>query len=332
MKTGSWLVAGLLLAPLAVPLPAVAQQIDLSKGGPVQVTAIGGIEWRQLQQEVIATGDARAIRGGVTVTADKLIAHYRKKAAGPGPAAKATPSATGTSTPSGAGTSAASLTGEPDTGGTEIYLLEAVGNVHIFTATDQATGDRAVYDMDQAVLVLTGRHLKLTTPQDVLTARQSIEYWSDKHMAVARGDAVVVTKDGKRLSADVLVGYTTPGAPATGAPPAAGADPLASSGKLQKVQAIGHVRIRTATDLVQGDRGVYVPSLGIARLAGHVRITRGQNQLNGAEAIVNMKTGVSRLISAPGHRVEGLVVPNSANPPAPPVLPHTPSATTGSTK
>ncbi len=181
--------------------------------------------------------------------------------------------------------------------------------MHIFTATDQAWGDRAVYDIDQAVLVLTGKDLRLVTPQDTMTARDSMEYWSQQHMAVGRGDAVVTTSDGRRLSGDVLVGYTTPGdqgspakpaKPAPAAKPGAAPDPLAASGKLQRVDAFGHVEVRTATEIVRGDRGVYVPDTGIARLAGNVRITRGDNQLNGNEAEVDLKTGIARLIATPG--------------------------------
>jgi len=89
-----------------------------------------------------------------------------------------------------------------------------------------------------------------------------------------------------------------------------------SSGKLQRVEAFGNVSIRTPTDIVTGDRGVYVPDTGMARLGGNVHITRGQNQLNGAEADVNMKTGIATLVAQkagagqkPG-RVHGLVVPN----------------------
>ena len=101
-------------------------------------------------------------------------------------------------------------TAAPDdaTGSNEIFRLEAIGNVHIFTATDQAWGDHAVYDIDQAVLVLTGRNLRLTTPTDILTARDSMEYWSQTRMSVGRGDAVVVTNDGRRLAADTLVGFS----------------------------------------------------------------------------------------------------------------------------
>jgi lipopolysaccharide export system protein LptA len=298
----AWVAA--VLACLTVTLrvtPAGAQQLDLTHGGPIDITARDGLEWRQVEQEVIARGDARAVRGNVTVTADRLTAWYRKKG-GTG-TAQATP--------------VAGLAGDSSTEGNEIYRLQADGHVHIYTTTDQAQGDKATYDLDQSVLVMTGRDLKLTTPNDVITAKDDLEYWPQKHMAVARGNAVVVTNDAKRVAADTLVAYTTdnpPPASATPVPaPAPGKpsdDPLAASGKLQRVEAFGNVSVRTPTDTVTGDRGVYVPDTGMARLAGNVRITRGQNQLNGAEADVNMKTGIATLVAQSSGRVHGLVVPN----------------------
>ncbi len=294
---------------LAVTLcSSQAQQLDLTHGGPIAITASDGIEWRQGQREVIARGDARAVRQNVTVAADRLIAFYRpKNAAAAQPTQVAQP--------------AQSMANGPDTGGNEIFRVQAEGNVRIFTPTDQAQGDHAVYDMDQAVLLMTGRALKLTTPNDLLTARDSLEYWPQKHMAVARGNAVVVTNDGRRVAADTLVAYTTD-APTTPTPqpaqkpqqqqPNTAEDPLAASGKLQKVEAFGNVTVRTVTDTAIGDRAVYVPDSGIARLAGRVRITRGENQLNGSEAEVNMKTGIARLVSGTNEKVQGLVLPNDA--------------------
>lgn len=292
----------MLLALLATPPAAHAQALDLSHGGPIAITAQNGIEWRQAAREVIASGDAKAVRGDTTVTADRLIAWYRKKGESPSKAAPTAQTAQ-------AGVTAAAV----ETGGNEIYRVQADGNVHIYTPTDQAWGDRATYDLDQAVMVMTGRHLKLATPNAVLTARDDLEYWTLKHMAVARGDAVVVTKDGRRLAADTLVAYSSPPAAAPAGKPPNPKDSngmLGASGKLEKVEAYGHVSVRTALDTVTGDRGVYVPTTGIAVLEGNVRITRGQNQLNGAEAEVDLKTGVARLIAAPARRVQGLVVPN----------------------
>jgi lipopolysaccharide export system protein LptA len=294
--------AGFAALVLTVAAPAPAQQLDLTRGGPIDITARDGIEWRQMEQQVIARGDAKAIRGNVTVTAARLTAWYRKKKSSDGVAPAPQPTA--------------GLAGDTATDGSEIYRLQAEGNVHIFTQTDQAQGDRATYDLDQAVMVMTGHDLRLTTPNNVITARDDLEYWPQKHMAVARGDAVVVTSDAKRLGADTLVAYTTPNDPVE--PAAAGAgrprsdDPLGASGKLEKVEAFGHVSVRTQTDTVTGERGVYVPESGIARLAGNVQINRGQNQLNGAAADVNMKTGVATLVSSRSDRVHGLVVPNDS--------------------
>ena len=303
------------------PTPAQAQAIDLSHGGQITVTALGGFDWDQRAQIVTAYRSAQAVRGGVTVTADRLRAYYRKKAAPPGAAAKPAPVA---SKP-GAGP------GGDDTGANEIYRLEAIGHVHIFTATDQAFGDHAIYDIDQAVLVMTGHDLHLTTPTQLLTARDVMEYWSQTRMSVGRGDATVTTNDGRRIRADVLVGYSAPNTPAPGgaqAKPAAGqpgtgkpstpADPIQSSGKLKLVNAFGHVVVRTQTETVTGDRGVYVPDTGIARIVGNVHITRGQNQLNGAAAIVNMHTGLATMTEDPGSLVRGLIVPNDNNAPGSP--------------
>ena len=210
-------------------------------------------------------------------------------------------------------------------GSSEIWRLEAEGNVRIATATDTARGDRAVYDIDQAVLVLTGRALSLNSAQQVITARDSLEYWSERRMAVARGDALVVDRPGgpphpRRHARRLLPGGRArhgqrPGRrPSPPVRPAAAATPgereAPGAGRIDRVEAFGNVEIRTATEVVRGDRGVYSPATGMARLLGDVRITRGDNQLNGREAIVNMRTGVARLVSAPGGRVQGLIMPN----------------------
>jgi lipopolysaccharide export system protein LptA len=286
---------------------AWAQTVDLNQGGPIEVTARDGMEWRQNEQLVIARGAARAVRGGVTIDSDLLLARYRPRGGAP---TEARPPSEG---PGGA---------------SEIWRLEAEGSVVITTATDRAEGDRAIYDLDQAVMVLTGRNLRLTSPDNVLTARDSVEYWPQRRMAVARGDAVVVTKDDKRVRADVLVAHFREAvAQAAGAPrpqptrPAAEAAP-GSDSNLEKVEAFGRVEIRTPTEVVRGDTGVYTPPNGLARLIRNVTIVRGDNTLTGCEAIVNMQTGISQLVACPGDRVRGIIVPgqnqNLPTPGAPP--------------
>jgi lipopolysaccharide export system protein LptA len=272
---------------------ASAQMADLNQGGPIEVTARDGIEWRQNDQVVIARGAAQAVRGGVTIDADLLLARYRPRGGAP---VEARPPSEG---PGGA---------------SEIWRLEAEGSVVITTATDRAEGDRAIYDLDQAVMVLTGNNLRLTSPDNVLTARDSVEYWPQRRMAVARGDAVVVTKDDRRVRADVLVAYFREAATEAAATrpqptrPAPEASP-GSGSNLDRVEAFGRIEIRTPTEVVRGDTGIYTPPNSIARLLGNVRIVRGDNTLTGCEAIVNMDTGISRLVACPNERVRGIIVP-----------------------
>ena len=211
----------------------------------------------------MARGNAVAKRGDVTITGDTLVAYYRDIPAG----------------------------------GTEIFRLAADGKVHIFSPTQNVYGDRAVYDVDKLVAVVTGSDLKLITPTDVVTARDSLEYWETQKLAVARGDAMAV-REQNRVNADVLVGLFADGAD--------------GSMEMTRIDAQGNVVITTPTDVARGRQGVYNLKTEIATLTGDVRLTRGENHLNGQTAEVNMKTGISRLLSTgdrSGGRVKGLFIP-----------------------
>ena len=85
-----------------------------------------------------------------------------------------------------------------------------------------------------------------------------------------------------------------------------------SSGKrgVAQIDAFGDVHISTPTEIARGDEGVYILDDGIATLCGNVRITRGDSQLNGECAEVNLNTGISRLLGGTG-RVRGLITPKS---------------------
>jgi lipopolysaccharide export system protein LptA len=286
---------------LALPQTVRAQSLDFGGSGPPQpinITSSNGIAWDQKNDTVTALGNARAIRGPVTVTADRLVAHYRKNPASGAPAQQKPGMLSGM-----------------DSGQSQITQLDAVGHVHIFTATDQAFGELAIYHMAEGALVLTGGNLRFITPDDTVTARDAIEYFTKARKAVAKGNALIIAKDQRSIAADTLVGYFLP---PTAAPAGAAASPDAQSGKLRKVEAFGHVVVRTATDIATGEQGVYHPATGIAILPGNVHMTHGPNELAGARAQVDMNTGIATLLAAPGARVSGMVLPDSAPPAANP--------------
>jgi lipopolysaccharide export system protein LptA len=301
------------------PIAADAQGLNLGGGAgdtrPIDITADSGIEWQQQAQVYIARGNAVATRGTTEVHADTLTAHYR-------------PSKT-----------------KGAEGGNEVYRLDADGHVVIKSPTQTVVGDQAVYDIDRQLAIVTGKALKLTTPTDVVTARDSFEWYDDKQIAVARGDAVAVRAD-RHIRADVLTAHMTknqpgsaaahPGGPDPGqaklhAPPAkpqpVAAKPGAAAGapgtgdessRISRIDAQGHVVVWNATDVGRGDYGVYNADTGIVTLLGNVTITRGQDVIRGQYAVVDLNRNISRMMTvaakpgAPAPQVEGLFVRQDA--------------------
>jgi len=269
--------AAALLFLLAGIGPGAGTAVAQSLGGvelgdsdaPLEITANDGIDWRRDEKTYVARGNAHAARGEMAVDADVLTARYRESADGQ----------------------------------IDVYSIEADGNVRLTSGPNVITGDRAVYDVDKAVLLITGDDLRAVTEKATVTARDSLEYWDTQQVIVARGDAVAMEGD-RRVEADLLTGYLRKEG-----------DPAGESG-LYQVEADGNVRLTTAEEVVLAETAVYNLDKEIATLTGGVKITRGQNQLNGERAEVNLKTGVSRLTGSPSAtgtadgRVHTLIVPD----------------------
>lgn len=246
--------------------------LDLSNSSaPIEIEADEGIEWRRNEKVYIARGKAHASRGDLQVNADVLSAYYRETAKG----------------------------------GSDIYRITAEGNVLLASSNDKIWGDRAVYDLDQGSLIVTGQNLRAETKKQTLTARDSLEYWQKQLALVARGDAEVIEGD-RRVKADLLTGYLRKGAD--------------GKTELYQVEAKGHVRIWRGQDYAQAATAVYNLDSDVATLDGSVKITRGENQLNGDRAEFDMRSGVSRLLSQPGtgSRVHTLIFPSQGTKPAAP--------------
>jgi lipopolysaccharide export system protein LptA len=320
------LALSLALAPLSV---ARAQLGTSDNGEPINIQSDNGIEWQQDKQIYIARGNAVVTRGPSTIKADTITAHYRE--------AKGGNSNTG--------------------GNTEIYRVEAEGNVVITRDTRTVVGDRADYDVDQGVGIVHGKALKMTTAQDVVTAKDALEWYDTKQVAVARGDAVAV-HNGRTIKGDVLTAYMvktppqgqapgqpqkTAAAPAGKTPAKPGAAPPANTeeSKINRVDAQGHVVVIGAADIGRGDYGVYNAETGICTLLGNVVITRGKDVITGQYAVMDMNRNISRILPAstlPGstqQRVQGVFAKQDlqgqgtpANTPAPPADAPTPPADT----
>jgi len=247
-----------------------AQGLPMAADGvPVEVTSDNAIEWHQNERAYVARGHAHAKRGDSLIDADILTAYYREV---PGK-------------------------------GTEIVQLVADGHVRIYGPSREAFGSRAIYDTTRRIMVMTGKDLRLVTKNDVVTARDSLEYYENGEQAVARGDAVVVRGE-DRMRADVLIGQF-----------AKAAD---GSSQLIRIDGSGSVVVTNPTDVATADKLVYSVADDVAVLLGNVKITRRDNQLEGEAAEMNMKTKVNRVIAGKnaGGRVKALLIPGSDKPAA----------------
>ncbi len=270
-----WLLAAV-LALLAGPAAAQSLTALGEGGGPLEITAQQGIEWRRSEGYYLARGDAIAQRGEVVVRADELRAYVEGE----------------------------SLDG--------LTRIEAIGQVRIETPRETARGDKAVYTIADGRLVMTGGNLQLLTENETLTAEESLEYDEPGRRAIARGDATL-RRAGQRLSAVQLEAFLSD----------AGEGGAEEGLGVERVEATGGVEVATPNEFVTGRRGTYYVAREVATLEGGVKITRGENQLNGEYAEVDLKAGVSRLLANPPagevgaegpskpERVRGLLVPRS---------------------
>ena len=246
-----------------------------SKDQPIEIFADNGVEWQQDSLIFIARGNARAVRTDVTVFANELRAYYRKK----------------------------------DNGGTDIWRLDALGKVRIKTPDSTTYGETALYNIDKAILVVSGGDVKLVTKTDTITAERQLEYWENKKMAVARGSATAVREE-KRLKAETLVAYFN--------------DEADGNLAIQRIEAFEKVKVSTPEDTALSDRGVYNVKSGIATLVGSVKVLRDGNVINGCSADIDLNTGISRMHSCKSTpssaktRVRGFLLPrrktSDANP------------------
>jgi lipopolysaccharide export system protein LptA len=237
-----------------------------TKSDPIQIDAKEGIEWLSKEQVYIARGSASARKGNFHIKSDVIKAHYRKT----------------------------------DNDDAEIYRIEAIRKVIIENSDRIAYGDYGIYNLDTRVAVLKGENLQLKTKLETIKATKSLEYWDNKKLAIARGNAIAI-RGTKTVEANTITIRF--------------AKTKNDSLSAKRMDAIGNVKISSPNEVAMGDEAIYYVEKELVRLLGNVKITRGTSQLNGSIAEVNLKTGRSRLLSNAqldgNTKVQGLFSRNS---------------------
>ena len=233
---------------------------------PLTISADETLEWDRKNLNFTANGNAIAQQDGVSIAAKMLKANYREN----------------------------ETTGD----NFDIYQMLAISNVTITSADNKAYCDKAIYDIENEVALMTGKNLRLITPQQSITARDKFEYHTTAGKLVAIGNATI-KRPTDTVRADRITAYLTTDA----------------NGKrtLDRMVAEGNVIITTATEKLTGTNGTYNARTEKAEITGGVTITRGPNILKGDRATVNLKTQISRIFGGQTNngRVTGTFYPGS---------------------
>lgn len=170
---------------------------------------------------------------------------------------------------------------ESETGKTSITRIDAAGNVIIISDGSRATGDVGYYDVKTGYSEITGNNLMLKTTTDTITARDKLTYDARKNELNAIGNAKAIRGE-DTIVANRLIGRFKK-------------DVATGESKMDEMEAIGDVVINTPTDVMTGDRGIFIASTNKATITGNVRIDRGPNIITGARGEIDLNTNISRI-------------------------------------
>ena len=135
----------------------------------------------------------------------------------------------------------------------------------------------------------------------LITSTDGIDVRQTERTMTAKVNATL-TQEGNKVYADKIIGYFN----------------LLGKNKyeLYKVVAIGHVQLVTPVETVYGDEIIYDMLKQTATATGNVRIVRKEGEMSGDKAVMDMRTGVSRMNSSqdlltPPGRVRGILLPKT---------------------
>lgn len=137
-----------------------------------------------------------------------------------------------------------------------------------------------------------------------ISAAKSIE-WNRKDKTYTAREKVVAIQGASKIESDTLIARYNEENGAT---------------NITTLEADGHVAISLPPYKAFGDHAVYDIKTGEAVLTGKVRILQGENWLEGTRAVVDMKTGISRLFGTGNAekeedgRVRGVFYPAPSKP------------------
>ena len=149
-------------------------------------------------------------------------------------------------------------------------------------------GEYAEYNIFKDYFLIKGKKIILTSESNTLKSNEKLEYWRSKNIAIATGKAEAKKDQEFVVLADKLVWY------------------LEESKKktvVKKLLGFKNVSIKTNNEVAFSDKAIYNNETEICKLFGNVKLQKGESFLLGEYAEVDLKKGISKLLPAPGNKM-----------------------------
>ncbi len=251
-----------ILLILFLTYPALAKTAETEGKAPLEISAEETLTWDRDKDRYIAKGSVEVKQNNFSIFSDVLMAYYNDK--------------------------------ENKTA-QNISHIEIDGNVRVSSPPYTAYGDKGEYKVSNNIATLTGENLRIVTPDEIITADDSLEYNTKSQTFIATGSAHVI-RDVNSLDADVIIAEFEKQANDT-----------SSNAGLKRVKAKGSVVLSTPTEKIYGENAVYDIITETITITEMVRIEQGKNILKGSKATLNIKTGISQIFAEDNNEKKGRI-------------------------
>jgi lipopolysaccharide export system protein LptA len=180
----------------------------------------------------------------------------------------------------------------------------------ILALSISATGGAALGQVQQQAGVSALKGHNSNAPVDVTADRIEVQDRADRAIFVGNVHATQaeLTLDTDRLT----VAYSNKPTASPAQPPAgSGSTAPGNNVQIHRLDAAGGVVVHSPTETAKGDFGIYDLDHKLITVIGNVRLTQGQNIVNGQRLVINLDTGRAVVDGGPpgvnssGGRVSG---------------------------
>ena len=179
----------------------------------------------------------------------------------------------------------------------DIIRIEATGNVNFTDNTNSGRSEKLTYEMSSQNVSLAGNKSYFKSEKFKAEASKIIQFNEKNGELLLQKDAMILITGDRKIEAQQIEIL------------------LSDSGDVSTIKAFKAVKLTEETGRVAlANQAFYEAATGDMNLIDSVRIIDGKNQLEGEKALINVKTGYSKIFAGEkSDRVSGKLILGASN-------------------